>query len=94
MRSPFSPWFGRVVIGLLGCAVVLSAGAQWRTTLRLRAELQRVRVTDTEVQRAQAENARWRSEQVSSDQLAAWREDHVALERLRTELAALRAGKP
>lgn len=82
--------FGFVVVVVV---LVVAGGAglalQWRQTMVLRGELERVRSEAEELVRLRDENRRLREKQIPVAELERLRADHAALPRLRAELDAL-----
>lgn len=63
---------------------------QWQRSAELRGALEVARYEAEERKRLLADNARLRAAQTPPELLAALREEHAAVERLRAELEALR----
>lgn len=92
MKRRLAAWV--ISAGLLGLGAIAIA-REWRETLQLRPQIERLRAEADELASLKAENQRLRARQVSAEELAAHRSDHAALPRLRRELEALRrSGTP
>lgn len=76
------------VFGLLCAGVVLTFVWQRQTNESLRAELEALRDQEREHARLMGDHVRLQAAQISATELEALRSDHIALERMRAEVAA------
>jgi hypothetical protein len=87
----------RWAFGIFSAAILIALGAgigaarEWSETQALRTEVELARAEATELGGLRTENQRLREKQIPVAELAALRADHAALERLRGEVADLKA---
>jgi hypothetical protein len=87
----------RWTFGILAAAILIAMAAgigaarEWSETQALRAEVEIARAEVAELGGLRTENQRLREKQIPVAELAALRADHAALERLRGEVADLKA---
>src|SRR5512140_519040 len=87
--KPRSPLGFFVALAALIMASGTGLALQWRQSMALRGELERVKFAAEELARLRDENQRLREKQTPAAELERLRADHAALPRLRAELDAL-----